>query len=78
MQIRDLIKEDEETLESPTNRAPNYALDKATSPQEEEEDLKNTSGDDEDDQPQCEWDDQEYKANFVCFINEEPSIDTTI
>ena len=60
------------------NRAPNDALDKATYSQEGEEDLKNTSRDDKDDQPQYEWDDQEYKTNFVHFINEEPIIDTTI
>ena len=61
-----------------TNRAPNDALDKSTYPQEEEEDLKNNSGDNDDDQPQYEWDDQEYKVNFICFINEEPIINTAI
>ena len=35
-------------------------------------------GDDEEDQPHYEWDEQEYKANFVRFFNEEPIIDTTI
>ena len=45
------------------SRAPNDALDEATYPQEGEEDLKNTSGDNDEDQPQYEWDDQEYKAN---------------
>ena len=39
---------------------------------------ENNSGDDEEDKPHYEWDEQEYKANFVCFINEEPIIDTTI
>ena len=42
-------------------------------PQEGEEDLKNNSGDDEEEKSHYEWDDQEYKANFVHFINEEPS-----
>ena len=60
------------------NRAPNNALEEFTHPQEGEEDLKNNSGDDEEDQPQYEWDDQEYKASFVHFINEEPVIDTAI
>ena len=78
MQIEDLIKEDEELLESPTNRAPNDALEESTYPQEGEEDLKNNSGDDEEDKPHYECDEQEYKANFVHFINEEPIIDATI
>ena len=60
------------------NRAPNNALDVSTYPQKGEEDLNNNSGDDEEDQPQYEWDDQEYKANFVHFINEEPIIDIPI
>ena len=60
------------------NRAPNNALEEPTYPQEGEEDLKNSSGDDEEDKPHYEWDDQEYKVNFVCFINEEPIIDTTV
>ena len=64
--------------ETLTNRAPNDALDKSAYLQEGEEDLKNNSGDDKEDQPQYEWDDQEYKANFVHFINEESIIDTTI
>ena len=77
-QIKDLIEENEETSESLTSRAPNDALDEVTYPQEGEEYLKNTSQDNKDDQPQYKWDDQEYKANFVCFINEELIIDTTI
>ena len=77
-QIEDLIEEDEELSETPMNRAPNNALEESTFPQEGEEDLKNSSGDDEEDKPQYEWDEQEYKANFVCFINEEPIIITTI
>ena len=35
-QIKDLIKEDEELSESPTNRAPNNALEESTYPQEGE------------------------------------------
>ena len=77
-QIKDLIEEDKELSESPTNRAPNDALEESTYPQEGEEDLKNNSGDDEEDKPNYEWDEQEYKANFFRFINEEPIIDTTI
>ena len=61
-----------------TNGAPNDALEESTYPQEGEEDLKNNSGDDEEDKPHYEWDEQKYKANFICFINEEPIIDTTI
>ena len=72
-QIKDLIKEDEELSELLTNGAPDVALEASTYPQEEEEDLKNNSGDDEEDQPHCEWDKQEYKGNFVRFINEEPN-----
>ena len=78
VQIKDLIKEDEELSETPTNRAPNNALEESTYPQEGEEDLKNSSGDNEEDKPPYEWDDQEYKANFVRFINEEPIIDMTV
>ena len=61
-----------------TNGAPDDALEASPYPQEGEEDLKNNSGDDEEDQLHYEWDEQEYKANFVHFINEEPIIDTTI
>ena len=57
-QIKDLIEEDEEGSESLMNRAPNDALDESAYPQKGEEDLKNNSGDDEEDQPQYEWDDQ--------------------
>ena len=64
--------------ELPTNGASNDALEASTYPQEGEEDLKNNSSDDEKDQPHYEWDEQEYKANFVGFINEEPIIDTSI
>ena len=78
MQIEDIIEEDEELLELLTNGVSNDALEESTYPQEGEEDLKNNSGDDEEDKPHYEWDDQEYKANFVCFINEEPIIDTAI
>ena len=77
VQIEDLIEEDEELSESPKNRAPNNALEESTYPQEGE-DLKNNSGDDEEEKSHYEWDEQEYKANFVRFINEEPIIDTTI
>ena len=77
-QIKDLLEEDEELSESLTNRAPNDALKESTYSQEGEEDLKNNSGDDEEEKPHYEWDEQEYKANFVHFINEEPIIDTTI
>ena len=75
-QIEDLIDEDEELLETLMNRAPNDALEESTFHQEGEENLKNSSGDNEEEKPHYEWDDQEYKANFVCFINEEPIIDT--
>ena len=78
MEIEDLIEEDEELSESLTNRASNDALEESTYPQEGEEDLKNNSGNDEEDKPHYEWDEQEYKVNFVHFINEEPIIDTTI
>ena len=78
MQIKDLIEEDEELLELLTNGAPDDALEASTYPQGGEEDLKHNSGDDEEDKPHYEWDKKEYKVNFVCFINEEPSIDTTI
>ena len=54
------------------------ALEEAAYPKEGEDDLKNNSGDNKEDQPQYEWDDQKYKANFICFINEELIIDTTI
>ena len=64
--------------ELPTNGAPNDALEDSTYPQEGEEDLKNNSGDDEEDKPHYEWDEQEYKVNFIRFINEDPIIDTTI
>ena len=39
---------------------------------------KNNSGDDKEEKSHYEWDEQEYKAIFVRFINEEPIIDTTI
>ena len=65
-------------MELPINGAPDYALNNTTYPQEGEEDLKNNSGDDEEEKSHYEWDEQEYKANFVRFINEEPIIDTTI
>ena len=78
MQIEDLIEEDEELSETPTNRAPNDALEESTYPQEGEDNLKNSSGDDEEDKPHYEWDDQEHKANSVHFINEEPIIDTMV
>ena len=77
-QIEDFIKEDEELSETLTNRAPEDVPEKSAYPQEGEEDLKNSSGDNEEDQLQYDWDDQEYKASFVRFINEEPIIDTTI
>ena len=54
------------------------ALNNATHPQEGEEDLKNNSGDDEVEKSHYEWDEPEYKANLVRFINEEPIIDTTV
>ena len=60
------------------NKAPNDALEESAYPQEGEEDLKNNSGEDEEDKSQYEWDDQEYKVDFICFINKEPVIDTTI
>ena len=41
VQIEDLIKEDEELLEIPTNIAPMDALDKSTYPQEGGDNLKN-------------------------------------
>ena len=78
VQIEELIKEDEELSELLIDGAPNDALNSTTYPQEGEEDLKNNSGDDEDEKFHYEWDEPEYKANFVCFINEEPIIDTTI
>ena len=65
-------------MKLPTNGAPNDALEDSTYPQEGGEDLKNNSGNDEEDKPQDEWDEQEYKVNFIRFINEEPIIDTTI
>ena len=46
-QIEDLIEEDEELSELPINGAPDDALDNTTYPREEEEDLKNNSGDNE-------------------------------
>ena len=51
MQIEDFIDKDERLSETPMNRAPNDALEKSTYPQEGEEDLKNSSGDDEEDKP---------------------------
>ena len=78
MKIEGIIEEDEEFSETLMNRAPNNALEESTYPQEGEEDLKNSSSDYEEDKPHYEWDDQEYKANSVCFIKEEPIIDTTI
>ena len=78
MQIEELIEEDEELSELPINEAPNDALNSTMYPQEGEEDLKNNSGDDEEEKSHYEWDEPEYKANFVRFINEEPIIDTTI
>ena len=78
MQIEELIEEDEELSELPIDGAPNDALNNTTYPQEGEEDLKNNSGDDEEEKSHYEWDEQEYKANFVCFINDEPIIDTMI
>ena len=77
-QIEDLIEEDEDLSELLINGAPNDALNNTTYPWEGEEDLKNNSGDDEEEKSHYEWDEPEYKANFVCFINEEPIIDTTI
>ena len=61
-----------------TNGALNDALEDSTYPQEGEEDLKNNLGDEEEEKTHYEWDEQEYKVNFVRFINEEPIIDTTI
>ena len=65
-------------MELLTNGAPNDALEESTYSQEGEEDLKNNSGDDEEEKSHYEWDELEYKANFVRFINEKPIIDTTI
>ena len=78
-------------MELPINGAPNDALNNTTYPQEGEEDLNNTtypqegeedlknnSGGDEEEKSHYEWDEPEYKVNFVHFINEEPIIDTTI
>ena len=59
MQIEDLIKEDEEKLESLMNRAPNDALDESMYPWKGEEGLNDNSGDNKEDQPQYNWDDQE-------------------
>ena len=78
VQIEDLIEEDEKLLETLMNWAPNDTLEESTYPQEGEDDLKNSSGDDEEDKPHYEWDDQEYKVNFVRFINEEPIIDMMV
>ena len=77
-QIEDLIEEDEELSELLTSGAPDSAPEAPTYPREGEEDLKNNSGDDEEDKSHYERDEQEYKANFVHFINEEPIIDTRI
>ena len=77
-QIEDLIEEDEELSELPISGAPNDALENTTYPREGEEDLKNNSGDDEEEKSHYEWDEQEYKANFVRSINEEHIIGTTI
>ena len=77
-QIEELIEEDEELSELPINGAPNDALNSTTYPQEGEEDLKNNSGDDKEEKSHYEWDEPQYKANFVRFIKEEPIIDTTI
>ena len=70
-QIEELIEEDEELSELPIDGAPNDALNNTTYPQEGEEDLKNNSGDNEEEKSHYEWDEPEYKANFVRFINEE-------
>ena len=70
MQIEDLVEEDEEVSETPTNRAPMDGLDESTYPQEGEDDLKNNPG--------IEEEEQEYKVNLIYFINEEPIIDITI
>ena len=51
-QIENLVEEDEESSETPMNRASKDALYEATYPQEGEDDLKNNSGDEEEDQPQ--------------------------
>ena len=64
MQIKDLIEEDEKLLELPTSGAPDNALETTTYPRKGEEDLKNNSGDDEEDKSHYEWDEQGYKANF--------------
>ena len=42
----------------------------------EGEDLNECSDDNDDNQPKYNWDDQEYKMKLICFINEEPIIDT--
>ena len=78
VQIEELIEDEEELSELPINGAPDDALNNTTYPQEGEEDLKNNSGDDEEEKSHYEWDEPEYKANFVRFINEEPIIDTMI
>ena len=59
-QIEVLIEEDEELSELPINGAPDDALDNTTYPSEGEEDLKNNSGDDEEEKSHYEWDEQEY------------------
>ena len=69
-QIENFTKEDKELSDTPMNRTPMDALDESTFPQEGEDNLKNNSGDKEED--------QEYKANLIHFINEEPTIDATI
>ena len=78
VQIKELIEEDEELSELPIDGASNDTLNSTTHPQEGEEDLKNNSGDNEEEKSHYEWDEPEYKVNFVRFINEEPILDTTV
>ena len=74
-QVEDVVDEDNPT-DGPFGEASNNAQEEVDSLLKEEEDLNRYSDGDDDDEPKHTWDDQEYKANFIHFINEEPIIDT--
>ena len=42
----------------------------------EGEDLNKYLDGNDNDQPKYNWGDQDYQTNLICFINEEPIIDT--
>ena len=73
-QIEDLIEEDEELLELPTNGAPDDALEASTYPQEGEEDLKHNSGEDKEENPIMNGMNKNTKRTLSALSMKNPSL----